>query len=38
MFGNSPSPQNEKTLFNPRSPYAISKLSCFYAVKNLSEA
>ena len=26
MFGNSPPPQNENTPFEPRSPYAISKL------------
>lgn len=26
MFGQSPPPQNEKTLFNPVSPYALAKL------------
>ena len=26
MFGNSPAPQNEETVFNPRSPYGCSKL------------
>lgn len=26
MFGNSPAPQNEKTIFDPQSPYAQAKL------------
>ena len=31
-------PQNEKTLFNPRSPYAIAKLYSYWLVKNYREA
>ena len=27
-------PQNEKTPFNPRSPYAVAKLYAFYIIKN----
>jgi GDPmannose 4,6-dehydratase len=38
LFGDSPPPQNEKTLFSPRSPYAIAKLAAFHAVKNYREA
>lgn len=29
MFGNSPAPQNEKTLFRPVSPYAMAKADAF---------
>ena len=29
MFGNSPPPQNEKTLFRPVSPYAMAKVDAF---------
>lgn len=38
MFGSSPPPQNETTLFHPRSPYAISKLFAHYTVINYREA
>ena len=38
MFGSSPPPQNEKTPFYPRSPYAISKLSAHWMVINYREA
>jgi len=39
MFGEPLQvPQNEKTPFNPRSPYAISKTSGFYLTKNYREA
>lgn len=31
IFGESPPPQNEKTAFRPRSPYAISKVAGYYA-------
>ncbi len=31
-------PQNENTPFNPRSPYAISKLFAYFIVKNFREA
>lgn len=34
IFGNTSSPQNEKTPFNPASPYAISKLYSYWIVKN----
>jgi GDPmannose 4,6-dehydratase len=34
MFGNSLPPQNEKTLFSPRSPYAISKLAAYWHIVN----
>jgi len=33
MFGAAPPPQNEKTPFYPRSPYAVSKVAAhWYAV------
>jgi GDPmannose 4,6-dehydratase len=38
MFGNSPSPQNEKTPFEPRSPYATAKLYAYWMTKNYREA
>lgn len=39
MFGNAvESPQNEKTLFMPRSPYGISKLAGYHLGKNYREA
>ncbi len=39
IFGNSiRSPQNEKTRFNPRSAYGISKVAGFYLTKNYREA
>lgn len=38
-FGNTNgNPANEKTPFNPQSPYAIAKLSAFWLVKNYREA
>jgi GDPmannose 4,6-dehydratase len=38
MFGNPDiSPQNEKTRFNPRSLYGISKLASYYLVTNFRE-
>ncbi len=37
MFGNSMPPQNEKTPFNPRSPYAISKTFGFWETQNYRE-
>lgn len=33
LFGNSPPPQSEDTLFDPISPYAISKLYAFELIK-----
>ncbi len=38
MFGSSPPPQNEKTPFYPRSPYAIAKLYAFWMAVNYREA
>ena len=38
MFGNSPAPQNEKTAFNPRSPYGAAKALAYYATVNYREA
>ena len=39
VFGNAlKTPQNEKTPFNPRSAYGISKVAGFYLTKNYREA
>ncbi len=39
MFGNAvESPQSEKTPFNPRSPYGISKVAGFHLTRNYREA
>ena len=39
MYGNSNvDMQNETTLFNPASPYAISKLSSHHLIKNYRES
>ena len=38
LFGSTPPPQNEQTPFHPRSPYAISKLSAYWCVRNYREA
>lgn len=38
MFGSSPPPQNEKTPFHPRSPYASAKVFAFYTTINYREA
>jgi len=34
MFGASPSPQNEDTPFQPRSPYAAAKVYAYWMVRN----
>jgi len=34
MFGNVPPPQNENSLFDPVSPYGISKLAAFHLTKS----
>jgi GDPmannose 4,6-dehydratase len=34
LFGSSPPPQNEKTPFHPRSPYACAKLYSYWMVAN----
>src|SRR6202453_4345735 len=38
MFGASPPPQNEATLFYPRSPYAVSKVAAHWYTVNYREA
>lgn len=37
MFGAAPSPQNEKTFFSPRSPYAVSKVYAYFMAVNYRE-
>lgn len=34
MFGSAPLPQNEKTIFSPRSPYAVAKVYAFWMIVN----
>jgi GDPmannose 4,6-dehydratase len=38
LYGKSPPPQNEKTPFQPRSPYAAAKLYAYWIVVNYREA
>ena len=38
MFGAAPPPQNEKTAFQPRSPYAASKVYAYHIVQNYRDA
>ncbi|HXK61219.1 MAG TPA: GDP-mannose 4,6-dehydratase [Acidobacteriota bacterium] len=38
MFGAAPAPQNEKTPFHPRSPYAVSKVAAHWYAVNYREA
>ena len=38
MYGASPPPQNEKTSFYPKSPYAVSKLSAHWMTINYRES
>lgn len=38
MFGASPPPQNEKTVFHPRSPYACSKVYSYHMTVNYRES
>ena len=38
MFGKSAPPQNEKTIFQPRSPYAAAKLYSYWITRNYREA
>ena len=37
IFGASPPPQNEKTEFKPRSPYAVAKVHAYWTVINYRE-
>jgi len=38
MFGNSQPPQNDETIFHPRSPYAVAKVYAYYMTVNYREA
>ncbi|MBI5325175.1 MAG: GDP-mannose 4,6-dehydratase [Ignavibacteriae bacterium] len=38
LFGSAPPPQNEKTVFQPQSPYAIAKLYSFWMTVNYRNA
>jgi GDPmannose 4,6-dehydratase len=38
MFGGSPPPQNEATLFLPRSPYACAKVYAYHMTRNYRES
>ncbi len=38
LYGNSPAPQNEKTPFMPRSPYAVAKLYGYWITVNYRQA
>ena len=38
QFGNSPPPQNENTIFQPRSPYAASKVFSYHITRIYREA
>jgi GDPmannose 4,6-dehydratase len=38
MFGNAPPPQSERTPFEPRSPYATSKLFSYWSTVNYRES
>lgn len=38
MFGATPPPQNEKTVFYPRSPYAAAKVYAYWVTVNYREA
>jgi GDPmannose 4,6-dehydratase len=37
MFGGAPAPQNEKTPFEPRSPYAAAKVYGYWVARNYRE-
>ena len=38
MFGSAPAPQNERTPFHPRSPYAVSKVAAHWYAVNYRES
>lgn len=37
MYGSAPAPQDENTLFHPRSPYGVAKLYSYWATVNYRE-
>ena len=38
MFGSAPPPQDERTAFEPRSPYAVAKVYAFWITRSYREA
>ena len=38
LFGSTPPPQSEISIFNPRSPYAAAKLFAYFVTKNYRDA
>ncbi|MEK7111772.1 MAG: GDP-mannose 4,6-dehydratase [Patescibacteria group bacterium] len=38
MYGSAPAPQNETTFFEPRSPYATSKVGAHYLTRNYRDS
>ncbi|MDR2856046.1 MAG: GDP-mannose 4,6-dehydratase [Methanomicrobiales archaeon] len=38
MFGRSPPPQDEKTMFHPRTPYGVSKVFAYWTAVNFRES
>jgi GDPmannose 4,6-dehydratase len=38
LFGSTPPPQNETSLFKPQSPYAAAKLMAYWATRNYRDA
>ncbi|MBM4194105.1 MAG: GDP-mannose 4,6-dehydratase [Gemmatimonadetes bacterium] len=38
MFGSAPAPQDESTVFHPRSPYAVSKVAAHWLAVNARES
>ncbi|KKR75570.1 MAG: GDP-mannose 4,6-dehydratase [Parcubacteria group bacterium GW2011_GWB2_40_8] len=38
MFGSTPPPQNEESVFHPRSPYGCAKVFAYHTVRNYREA
>ncbi len=38
MFGSTPPPQNELTIFHPRSPYGVAKVAGYFSTVNYREA
>ncbi len=37
MYGSAPPPQNEQTVFEPRSPYAVAKVYAYWLARNYRE-